>query len=82
MHTLDAPTRYKLTVEDYHKLGEVGAFAPDSRIELIDGDLMVMDPIGGPHIGTVNRLTQLLVFALGDRAVVSCRNSVTLPPHS
>lgn len=82
MHTLDAPARYKLTVEDYHKLGDLGVFAPDSRIELIDGDLMVMAPIGGPHIGTVNRLTKLLVFALGDRAVVSCQNSVTLPPHS
>lgn len=82
MRTLETPARYKLTVEDYHKLGDLGVFAPDSRIELIDGDLMVMAPIGGPHIGTVNRLTKLLVQALGDRAVVSCQNSVTLPPHS
>lgn len=82
MRTVETPARYKLTVEDYHKLGDLGVFAPDSRIELIDGDLMVMAPIGGPHIGIVNRLTKLLVFAVGDRGVVSCQNSITLPPHS
>lgn len=76
------PTRYKLTVEDYHKLGEVGILNEDSRVELIDGELIEMAPIGGPHMWAVNKLNYLLVTGAGQTAVVSVQNPVMLPPHS
>jgi Uma2 family endonuclease len=76
------PTRYKLSVEDYHKLGEVGILDEDSRVELIEGELIEMAPIGGPHMGVVNRLTRLLVLAVGDLGVVSVQNPVRLSLHS
>jgi Uma2 family endonuclease len=76
------PTRYKLSVEDHYKLGEVGILTEDSRVELIEGELIEMAPIGGSHMGLVNRLTRLLVLAVGDLGVVSIQNPVTLPPHS
>lgn len=75
-------TRHKLSVEDYHKLGEVGILSEDSRVELIEGDLIEMAPIGGPHMGVVNRLNRLLVLAVGNLGVVSVQNPVRLPPHS
>src|SRR5438105_11623750 len=82
MSEVYTPTRYKLTVQDYHKLGEAGILAEDSRVELIDGELIEMAPVGGPHMGTVNRLNKMLVLAVGDHGVVSVQNPVTLPPYS
>jgi len=82
MSAILAPTRHKLSVEDYHKLGDAGVLSEDSRVELIDGELMDMAPIGASHMRTVNRLTRLLVSAVGDLGVVSVQNPVTLPPHS
>jgi len=82
MSAVFTPTRYKLSVEDYHKLGEVGILSDDSRVELIEGELIEMAPIGGPHMAVVNRLNKLLVLALGNIGVVSVQNPVSLPPHS
>jgi Uma2 family endonuclease len=76
------PTRHKLSVEDYHKLDKVGILTEDSCIELIEGELIEMAPIGGPHMGLVNRLNRLLVLAVGDFGVVSIQNPVILPPCS
>jgi Uma2 family endonuclease len=82
MSAVSNPTRHKLSVEDYHKLGEAGILREDSRVELIDGELMDMAPIGAAHMRIVNRLTRLLVLAVGDLGVVSIQNPITLPPHS
>ena len=40
---------YRFTVDEYHRLGEVGILGEDDRVELLDGDLIVMAPIGGEH---------------------------------
>ncbi len=82
MNAVFTPTRHKLTVDDYHKLGDAGVLNEDSRVELIEGELIEMAPIGGPHMGLINRLNKLLVFAVGDAGVVSVQNAVTLPPWS
>ncbi len=70
--------RRALTVEAYHRMGEVGIFAPDERVELIEGEVVEMAPIGSRHSGLVNRITHLLVQAVGKRAVVSVQNPVRL----
>ena len=82
MSAVFTPKRYKLSIEDYHKLGEAGILDEDSRVELIEGDLIEMAPIGVPHMRCVNRLTRILVNAVGDAAIVSTQNPVTLPPLS
>ena len=82
MSAILAPTRHKLSVEDYHKLGDAGVLSEDSRVELIEGELIDMAPIGASHVWVVNRLTKLLVSAVGDLGIVSVQNPVTLPPHS
>lgn len=82
MSAVFTPTRHKLSVEDYHRLGEVGILSEDSRVELLEGELIEMAPIGGPHMAVVNRLNRLLVLAVGDLGVVSVQNPVRLPPHS
>jgi Uma2 family endonuclease len=78
---LDLPRR-ALTVDEYHRMAEAGVFAPDERVELIEGELIPMAPIGGGHIQAVNRLNRILVIAAGDAAVVSVQNALALPPRS
>jgi Uma2 family endonuclease len=70
--------RHRLTVEQYHRMVETGVLAPDSRVELIEGVIVEMPPIGSLHAGTVNRLTHALTRAVGSRAIVAVQNSVRL----
>ena len=74
------PKRRLFTTDEYHRMGEVGILGPDERLELIDGVIYIMSPIGDRHYITVNLFTRLLVIALGIRAVVSIQNPVKLAP--
>lgn len=82
MSEVFTPARYKLSIEDYHKLGEAGILNEDSRVELIEGELIEMAPIGGTHLWVVNNLNDLLHKTVGNRAAVSVQNPVSLPPDS
>jgi Uma2 family endonuclease len=74
--------RRKLNVLEYHRMGEAGILTEDDRVELIEGELIAMSPVGSDHSGTVNSLTRLLVLAVGDRGVVAVQNPVRLDDHS
>ena len=52
-------------------MGETGVFAPDARLELIEGEIFEMAPIGPPHSGAVITLNRLLILRAGEGAVVS-----------
>lgn len=71
-----------LTVSEYHRMGEAGIFTETERVELIEGQLIAMSPIGSPHFAAVNTLNRLLVRAVGDLAVVSVQNPVRLNDKS
>jgi Uma2 family endonuclease len=74
--------RRALSVEDFHRMGEVGLLRPDERVELIHGDLITMAPIGGPHIYLVSVVAQLLTVGVGRTGFVSVQNPISLPPES
>lgn len=74
--------RYAFTVDEWHRMGEAGLFDEDARVELLDGEVVKMTPIGNHHLACVNRLTRLLVVAVGERAIVSVQNPVRLDDHS
>jgi Uma2 family endonuclease len=78
---LEFPRR-ALTVEDFHRMGEVGVFAPKERVELIEGELLAMAPIGGRHFNAVNRLAELLITGVRMDAFVSVQGPVVLRPIS
>lgn len=73
-----APPRHRFTVSDFHRLGESGVLGPDSRIELIEGELFDMAPIGSPHGGMVLYLNNLLALAVSGRAFVGTQNPLAL----
>ena len=43
------PQRHRITVDEYHRMAEVGLLAPDARVELIEGEIIDMAPIGTVH---------------------------------
>jgi Uma2 family endonuclease len=73
-----APARHKLDVDDYHRMAEAGIFGEDDRIELIDGDLIDMAPIGQGHAAIVGGLVEALVFACAGRAIVWPQNPIRI----
>lgn len=70
--------RHLWTVADFYRMGEVGLFAPDERIELIEGELIDMPPIGSRHANQVDILARLLMRALPDSARMRVQNPVRL----
>ena len=75
-------TRRPITVDEYHRMGDAGILTEDDRVELIEGELVAMAPIGSDHSGTVNALNHLLVMAVHGRAVVAVQNPVILDDRS
>ncbi len=72
------PRRHRITVDDYHRMAEVGLLAPDARIELIDGEIIEMAPVGREHSSVVDQLNRLFVRAVGDDAIVRVQGSIRL----
>ena len=82
MSTVFTPTRARLTVAQFQKMGDAGIMPPETRVELVDGELIEMAPIGPRHMQAVNRLTRAMVAAVGKAAIVSVQNPVALGEHS
>ena len=68
----------RFTVDEYHRMGEAGVLHEDDRVELLDGQIVQMSPIGVRHAACVNRLTALSVGQAGNQATVSIQNPVIL----
>ena len=70
--------RRPLTVTDYHRMVDAGILSESDRVELIEGELVAMSPVGSRHAGKINILNRLLILSAGDRAVVSIQNTIRL----
>jgi len=57
-------------------------FCPEERLELINGEIINMSPVGLKHISTVNRLTNLFHRQLLNQAVISVQNPIQLDNYS
>jgi len=74
--------RRLFTVDEYHRMAEVGILASRERVELIDGEIVEMSPTGAPHVRCVMYLNEVLVRRLEGRALVSGQNSLRLSQWS
>lgn len=70
--------RHRWTVAEYHRMAEVGLLHEDSRVELIDGEIIEMAPIGSEHAGHNNYLMSCLAHRLYGKAIVAGQNPVIL----
>lgn len=84
MQALDEPviTRHRLTVAQYHRMAEAGVLEPDARVELIEGEVIDMAPMGSRHFSAVARLNRLLIEATGAAACVSSQMPLHLGEYS
>lgn len=76
------PPRWRLTTVDYHRMGEAGILPEDSRVELIEGQLVAVSSIGPRHAMAVDWLAQAFVFATRGLATVRVRNPVVLDGYT
>jgi len=76
------PRHWLFTVDDYHRMGETGILREVDRVELIEGEIVAMPPIGSPHGGGVKHLIRLLTSAVGERAIVAAQDPIMLRPRS
>jgi Uma2 family endonuclease len=86
MATQTAPTqqthvevaRWAVSVADYHRIHEAGILGEDDRVELIDGEVRLMRPIGTLHAAIVKRYNALLFSQVGQMAIVSVQDPIQL----
>lgn len=74
--------RHSFTVEEYERMGEAGILSPEERVELIEGEIIKLSPIGERHASCVARLTHFLAVLLQGRAVVWVQNPLVLDDRS
>jgi Uma2 family endonuclease len=74
--------RHRLTVEEYYRMAEVGLLAPEARVELIQGEVIDMVPIGSRHAAVVTLLSSRLIEATRDRAIITVQQPIRLDRHS
>ena len=76
------PRHWKLTAEQYRRMGEVGILCEDDRVELLEGELYAMAPIGDWHNAGTDSFNRRLDRGIGDRGIVRVQGSFRLSPNS
>lgn len=72
------PPIHRVSVDKFHRMIEAGVFAAGERVELIDGEMRDMPPIGPPHNGCTGVLLMAFASALADRAFVVSQGPLVL----
>lgn len=77
-HVEHTPPPRPITVDEYYDMDGTGQLQPDARVELIEGEVVHMPPIGSPQGSAVDFLVYLLHRAADERARVRCQLPVRL----
>jgi hypothetical protein len=72
------PQPVRFTVQDYHRLVELGFLGEDDHIELIRGELIRTAARGTAHDACITRLLRVLLPSIGERATLQCQSPITL----
>ena len=79
---MNAPALHRFSAEEYHRLAEVGILAPNDRVELIEGAIHDMSPIGPFHSGVTMRLNRFFCANAKGRWFVFVQDAVRLDNFS
>lgn len=77
-----AVARHRFTVDDFERMASAGVFGHEARVELINGEVVDMTPIGWRHMARHTRLVALFNGRFGERAIVVGQGSIRLAPDS
>ncbi|MFM6016503.1 MAG: Uma2 family endonuclease [Dolichospermum sp.] len=69
---------FRFNITQYHQMNESGIFSEDDRVELLEGEIIEMSPIGSKHTACVNRLNTVFSELLGKKFIVAVQNPITL----
>ena len=72
------PSRHLISVDAFHRMGETGILGPQDRVELIDGEIIDMSPIGVLHAAIVDVLARHFGRRTGESVFVRCQNPLRL----
>ena len=83
MAAMPAPAsvpRRSFTRDDYHAMGRAGILTPEDRVELLEGEVILMSPIGSRHAACVDRLNRAFFASgrLAGRALVRVQNPLAV----
>ncbi|HEY9847282.1 MAG TPA: Uma2 family endonuclease, partial [Candidatus Caenarcaniphilales bacterium] len=70
------------TVNEYHQMAQTGILSESDRVELLEGELVEMSPIGSRHAACVKRFNRLFSQRLSQRALVSIQDPIQLSERS
>ncbi|MFM8805701.1 MAG: Uma2 family endonuclease, partial [Planctomycetia bacterium] len=73
-----APSRHLISVDAFHRMGETGILGPEDRVELIEGEIIDMSPIGALHAAIVDVLARHFGRRAGDSVFIRCQNPLRL----
>jgi Uma2 family endonuclease len=74
--------KWVFSVDEYHKMSEAGILSEDDRVELIEGEIIKMSPVGSRHAACVKRLNALLNRRVGQAAIISVQDPIRLDDYS
>lgn len=77
-----APAAKQITIDLYQQMGEKGLLTREDRVQLIEGEILEMPPIGPRHGSVTGRLAKWLYRAVGDAAIIRLDNPVNLGEYS
>ena len=72
------PSRHLISVDAFHRMGETGILGPQDRVELLDGEIIDMSPIGVLHAAIVDVLARHFGRRTGESVFVRCQNPLRL----
>jgi Uma2 family endonuclease len=77
-----APQQWRFSADQYQRMGEIGLFRREDHVELLEGVIYQMTPIGSWHNGSISAMNMLFTSPLAGRAVVQVQGSLRLSPDS
>ncbi len=70
--------KFRLNISQYHQMNEVGILSENDKVELINGEIIEMSPIGRRHAACVDRINRLFSNILGIKVIVRVQNPIIL----
>ena len=74
--------RKRFTVEQYHQMIELGILTDRDRVELLNGEILEIAPVGRRHAACIDRLIELLMVRLASKAIIRTQHPIRLSHDS
>jgi Uma2 family endonuclease len=73
-----SPQKHLTNLDEWRRLGEANIFPPGSRLELINGEILEMAPIGFNHAGHLKRINTLFTRLVPESIITSVQDPLQL----